>query len=224
MCSLRISGPRTLTVLLTATLSLHSHAQSALVQHSAAFTPIQPTSVPIHAFTSPPSVAPTRLPDAPSPVTSQPMTDQSGSSIVGTVLDSNGAEITDALVTLENEDSRTQRTLTTDGTGFFKFDAVEPGRFSLTVTSTGFTTWVSTDLATRAGQSYEVPPVELQIESAKTENTGSIVPSLRVTLDGRPPLDSPQGSSRWSNGCVNIQSSTPCQPPTSIDNERRNKP
>jgi hypothetical protein len=93
---------------------------------------------------------------------------QTGGSIVGTVLDTEGAEVPNALVTLENTDSKVERTLTTDGTGFFKFDAVEPGRFSLTVTSTGFAPWISTDVSLQTGQSYELPPVALEIASAMT--------------------------------------------------------
>ena len=84
-------------------------------------------------------------------------------------MDADGAEVTDALVTLENADSKTQRMLTTDSAGSFKFDSIEPGRFNLTITSTGFAPWVSTDLALHAGQDYALPPVALQLASTMTD-------------------------------------------------------
>jgi Carboxypeptidase regulatory-like domain len=111
------------------------------------------------------------LPDAPNlHVTSQQATDQrSIGSISGIVLDGNGAEVAGAVVALDNTDSKVERTLTTDSEGSFKFDAVESGRFTLSITSTGFTTWVSTDLALHTGESYELPKVELQIAPAMTD-------------------------------------------------------
>jgi len=168
MCSLRISGPRTLTALLTAMLSLQAHAQSSQ-------TPIQPlpapSSIKIASAPVPSSSNSTDdLPDAPGTHASAEQTaNQQPGSISGTVIDANGAEVPGALVALENLDTRVQRTSTTDGTGSFKFDAVEPGRISLTITSTGFAPWISTELALQPGQIYEVPQIALQVASAMTE-------------------------------------------------------
>jgi hypothetical protein len=96
-------------------------------------------------------------------------TDQhSGGNISGIVLDVNGAEILGALVALDNTNSGVERTLTTDSSGSFKFDAVEPGKFNLTITSEGFAPWVLPDLPLNSGQSYELPPVALRIASTVT--------------------------------------------------------
>jgi hypothetical protein len=180
MCSLRIPGPFILTALLTATLSPPAHAQSSQTPHgpasSSSSSSTQPSApAPVPPSTDAADVAADKLPDVPATHISTQQTtadqqsdQQSGGSIVGTVLDAEGAEIANALVTLENTDSKVERTLTTDGAGFFKFDAIEPGRFSLTITSTGFATWVSTGLALHTGQSYEVPPVALEIASSMT--------------------------------------------------------
>jgi hypothetical protein len=182
MRGLRTSGPFILTALLTATLSPHAHAQPPQIRSAPTAPSTQmpaQISAPISAQTSspaPPSSDPedlgaNRLPDAPdSHLVNQPAPDpQSGGTILGTVLDSNGAEIPDALVTLENTDSKVDRTLTTDGSGFFKFDSVKPGRFNLTVSSTGFTPWVSTGFALQTGQCYDVPAVSLKVASNLTE-------------------------------------------------------
>src|SRR5271168_279606 len=171
MCSLRISGPSILTALLTATLSLHAHAQSPRIQLGPASSSTQTTTpAPAPISSDPGNIAANKLPDAPGVhIASQQTPDQqSGGNIDGTVLDANGAEVAGAMVTLENTDSRVERTLTTDGAGSFKFESVEPGKFNLTITSTGFATWTSTDLALHTGQTYEIPPVELEIASATT--------------------------------------------------------
>lgn len=164
MCSLRTSGPLVLTALLTATLSPQTHAQSTLPRSGPFFSTIPPaTSTSTLEFTD----LAARLPDAPTP--SSPSPDpQSTGTILGTVLDTEGAQIPDALVTVENIASKSHRTATTDGTGAFKFDAVESGNFTVTISSKGFATWVSSDVAMNPGQSYAVPPVALEIESANT--------------------------------------------------------
>jgi hypothetical protein len=168
MCSLRISGPLNRTVLLAAMLSLQAHAQSPQPQPTIAY-PSNQTATVSAADTG--DITADKLPDAPGlHVTGHQATDQqSGGSISGTVLDANGAEVAGAMVALDNTDSRVERRLTTDSEGFFKFDAVEAGRFTLVITSTGFTTWVSTDLALHTGESYELPRVALQIAPAMTD-------------------------------------------------------
>jgi hypothetical protein len=90
-------------------------------------------------------------------------------SILGTVLDPNGAEIPGAVVTLKNTSSKTDRTLTTDDSGFFKFDSVEPGVFTVTVISNGFAPWVSDNLPLHLDQSVDIPSVELHIASTASE-------------------------------------------------------
>jgi hypothetical protein len=167
MCSLRTSGPLILTSLLTATLSLQSHAQSPMA-HSGPFNlPIPTSSASIQPSTD--LVAETdKLPDAPgfSIASADP---RPTGSILGTVLDTEGAQIPGALVTLENRTSKSTRTATTDDAGSFKFEAVESGDFTLTISSKGFVTWVSTALAMNTGQSYALPPVALDIASANTD-------------------------------------------------------
>jgi hypothetical protein len=142
MNSLRFSGLLILTALLSFQHSLPAHAQSSGIHEAA-------------------------IPDAPISNLSVPDPQSSGT-IVGVVEDANGADIPDATVTLENTSSGTDRTITTDASGSFKFDAVEPGRFSLVITSKGFESWTGTDLSLQTGQIYEVPAVELKIAAAVT--------------------------------------------------------
>jgi Carboxypeptidase regulatory-like domain len=172
MCSLCVSGPYILTAtLLTATLSLQVHAQSPQIKPATTPAPIRTTS-PASATlsTAQGNIAANRFPEAPgSHIATQPPANPPAGSISGAVVDTNGDEVPGALVALENNDSRVQRTSTTDSAGSFKFDAVEPGKFTLTITSVGFAAWGSTDLALDPGESYQLPPVALRIAPAMTE-------------------------------------------------------
>jgi hypothetical protein len=168
MCRLRFSSPFILISLLTAMLGPQSHAQSFSSRSGPAPAP---SSLRTSAFRTQPNPSDTsHLPDAPLPPApaAQPSDAQFAGSILGTVQDTEGAEIPNALVTLENTGSKAERTLTTDETGFFKFDAVEPGHFNLTVTSAGFNPWVANNLALHSGESYDVPSVALEVASAVT--------------------------------------------------------
>ncbi len=147
MTSLRHSGRLLLLIaLLTLRLSQPAHAQSSNVDE----------------------VAINNLPNAPASNLPPPTPPQSGGSIVGTVEDANGADIPAATVTLENTTSGIDRVATTDASGSFKFDGIEPGRFTLTITSKGFESWTGTDLSLHSGQTYELPAVELKIAAAVT--------------------------------------------------------
>lgn len=159
-----------------------AHAQQLQIQPGAAPLPLQnaaPSQVPAQPGTAAPT-AHGELPDAPgsqatdsqttAPQTPVPQTPtpQSGGGISGAVLDVNGAEVTGARVSLEFKGSRTQRTMSTSGDGSFQFDNVDPATFKLTVTSPGFSAWVSADLVLLRGQRYEMPPIMLQIAPANT--------------------------------------------------------
>jgi hypothetical protein len=160
MCRLRTLGPLSLTFLLTTALSLQTYAQSSQ-------TISAPSSSSNQAAPSaePTNIAADNLPDSPgSHTTNHPLI----GNITGTVLDANGAQIPGAIVALDNTGSKVERTLITDDSGSFKFDAIESGRFDLTVTAPGFATWVSTGLPLSPGQSFELPPVSLEIASAMT--------------------------------------------------------
>ncbi len=171
MCSLRVSSLGIPTALLTAALSLQMHAQSPQTKSATTPPPIRTTSLALATpSTVPGNIAANRLPEAPgSHIVTEPPANQSVGSISGAVVDTNGDEVPGAMVALENTDSRLQRTLTTDGSGSFKFDAVEPGKFNLTITSEGFTAWGATALALDPGESYQLPPVALHIAPAMTE-------------------------------------------------------
>jgi hypothetical protein len=150
MFRLRISDAFILTTLVGVMLGSHARAQSVQVQPEAPTVSLQNAA---------------GLPDAPGAQAAEP---QSGGNISGTVLDARGAEVADAHVTLEINGSRTPRTMTTDDAGSFQFNTVQPGTFQLTVSSPGFASWETTDLVLLPGQSYEMPPITLEVAPINT--------------------------------------------------------
>jgi Carboxypeptidase regulatory-like domain len=105
------------------------------------------------------------LPDAPG---QSGVGEQAGREISGTVTDASGAVVAGAQVTLVNRDTKAGRTLATDGDGHFSFDDTEPGTYRITITSAGFMPWVSPEIVLRAGQSYDVPRIVMQVAVANT--------------------------------------------------------
>ena len=63
---------------------------------------------------------------------------QFGASLSGTVTDPSGAVIPNATVTLTNPATLEQKTATTSGAGFFSFNELAPGHYSVKVTANGF--------------------------------------------------------------------------------------
>src|SRR5215467_14589295 len=62
----------------------------------------------------------------------------SSTSLQGTVTDPSGAAIAGASVTLVNTESKTERTLTTDAQGEYRFPFLSPGTYTLRVNAKGF--------------------------------------------------------------------------------------
>ena len=67
-------------------------------------------------------------------------------SLVGNVSDDTGAAVPGATVTIHNKGTGTSRDTTTDATGAYRFDTVQPGMYSLTVQLTGFRTLTRADI------------------------------------------------------------------------------
>jgi hypothetical protein len=62
----------------------------------------------------------------------------STTSLQGTVTDPSGSAVANATVTLVNVESKAERTTATDAQGEYRFQALPPGTYTLTVTATGF--------------------------------------------------------------------------------------
>ena len=85
-----------------------------------------------------------------------------------------------AIVTLETAEtspSAGQRTEIADQAGTFRFSAVEPGNYKITIAAAGFAVWTAPNVAVGSRESQPLPPAVLQVATAST--------SVNVTLPPR---------------------------------------
>ncbi len=97
-------------------------------------------------------------------VTTPTATAQTSSATVnGTVLDTSGAVVPGASVTLKNQASGDERTEISNGDGFFNFAAVPPSTYTVTITRQGFKTWQAKDINVNASETRAVANIKLQV-------------------------------------------------------------
>jgi hypothetical protein len=98
--------------------------------------------------------------------------------IQGTVTDANGAIMPGANVEIKNLDTNLSKTLTTDEGGRFVALALPPGRYSVTVSKTGFATAVAEQVDLTVGQALNLP-VAMKVSGVEE----------RVTITSTPTVD-----------------------------------
>jgi hypothetical protein len=109
-------------------------------------------------------------------------------SITGTVVDRSGAVIPNAKVVLKNEATNVTRDTVTNGSGVFSFPAVQPGNYTVTITSAGLQTYERPGITMTQGAPVGMGTVTLDI--AKTSQEIEIVGANEALV----PTDSPQAS------------------------------
>jgi hypothetical protein len=90
-------------------------------------------------------------------------------SLGGTVTDSSNAVVPDAKIVLKDEAQQTVRESVSNGSGFFNFQAVKPGSYTLTVSAAGFTSWEERAIPFTQGASVTIPNIVLQVGGTKSE-------------------------------------------------------
>ena len=98
-------------------------------------------------------------------------------SLTGQVTDSTGAAIAQALATLTNVDTNYSQTTTSDSTGVYLFKLISPGRYSLTISATGFAVYVQTGIVINANL-YATQDVRLAV--AKTGATVTVTANTEL--------------------------------------------
>lgn len=94
--------------------------------------------------------------------------------ILGTVKDNSGSAVAGAIVSLETAASAGQRTAITDQAGSFRFSAVEPGTYKITIAASGFAPWMMASVAVGSGDDQPLLSAVLQVAAASS--------SVNVTL------------------------------------------
>ena len=106
-----------------------------------------------------------------------------GGQLMSVVYDASGAVIPDAKVVLTNETFQFMRETVTNTNGVFDFRGILPGKYTLTVTSPGFTSWEGKGLLIKQGAKVTVPNLTLNVRGAKQEVTVTSASEMLVPLD-----------------------------------------
>jgi hypothetical protein len=128
---------------------------------------------------------------------------QSGNqgSISGTVMDSSGATIPDATVTVTNEATRLPRVAQTNRSGFYDVESLEPGSYSVAITAKGFQGFLVNGLALDPGQRRQAD-ASLKVGSASEQVTveGTAVQVETQSSDSSGTITAKQVSNLMLNG------------------------
>jgi hypothetical protein len=103
-------------------------------------------------------------------------------SLGGTVLDTSGASVPNATVTVENKNTGLTKTTTTGTDGAFLFPSLPVGNYRLTVELAGFTTYVQEGITLEVGQAAS-QPVTLKVGKASEQVTVSANAELVATRE-----------------------------------------
>ena len=98
-------------------------------------------------------------------------------SLTGLVSDPSGAAVVGATVTLTNVDTNYSQTMTTDNTGVYQFKLVPPGKYALSIASTGFAEYQQKGIVINANL-YATQNVQLKVGTGKGE-------TVSVTADAQ---------------------------------------
>jgi len=97
-------------------------------------------------------------------------TQMTTAAIEGLVVDTSGAVLPGVGVEVRNVDTNLSRTLVTDGAGRFSALQLQPGRYTVTFTLSGFATLVQENVAVTVGQSLRLAPAMRPSGVAETVN------------------------------------------------------
>ncbi|HLZ11701.1 MAG TPA: carboxypeptidase regulatory-like domain-containing protein [Candidatus Acidoferrum sp.] len=100
--------------------------------------------------------------------------------VQGDVLDEKGGGVPGASVEAKNLDTNFVRTETTDGDGHYTFLNLAPGRYTLTIAKSGFTTIVQQNVNLTVGQALTIP-VTVRVSSVAQQIVVTDVPVIEVT-------------------------------------------
>ena len=104
--------------------------------------------------------------------------------LTGTVRDPNGLAVAAATATLSSASTGRSREVPTDETGLFIFTSVEPGQYSVKISSSGFKSFVQSGVTLVSGERLALPTITLEIgqtaESVTVRAQGGAVQTQSV--------------------------------------------
>src|SRR5581483_5259316 len=81
----------------------------------------------------------------------------------GTAFDQSQSAIPGATVEVKNQASGDVRKTTTNASGFFTVTALQPGTYTVTISSSGFDSWQQTGIVLNQGDNRAIPNVALKV-------------------------------------------------------------
>ena len=132
-------------------------------------------------------------------------------SIAGTVRDASGAIVPGATVTVTNVATNAAQTVTTDGEGFYRVPALEPGRYQVTTELSGFRSVEQRDIDVRPATET---PVDVKLDPAGVGETVQVVaeagtlglnrnsPTIATTITSRMIEELPLSQGRNLNNLI----------------------
>jgi hypothetical protein len=131
------------------------------------------------------------------------------SAISGTVKDTSGGVIPGATVIITNIDTNAVRETVTDGEGFFRVGALEPGPYKVSASLPGFVTVEQSDVAVRSAAEisldFELKPsgvAEVIVVEARTATLSRRDPTIATTISSRRVVETPLAGGRNINNLI----------------------
>lgn len=105
--------------------------------------------------------------------------------VSGTIKDPNGAVIPGATVILTNTSTAVERSAETNSEGFYRFDAVDLGNYSIRITASSFGTITKTGIVVNANQTSAV---DVELTLGGQENTVDVIADSGAQLQTEAPV------------------------------------
>jgi hypothetical protein len=125
--------------------------------------------------------------------------------IGGTIFDASDAVVANASVTIHNDATNAEKTVTTDASGAFSDPLAEPGTYTVTVAASGFQTYKTTNVVVQVGQVTTLMP---HIAAGAASSTVEVVstppvlnfdsPDFSANLNQAAIQNIPINNRRWS--------------------------
>ena len=129
--------------------------------------------------------------------------------IGGTVYDTNGAVVANAKVVVHNKGTNAETTITTDGSGYFRINKLQPGAYTVAISEQGFAPYKSEQVIVQVGSVTELSPhlaigssTETVDVSAEAPQINSSTPEFAPTLNQVAISNLPINGGRWSSFAV----------------------
>ena len=123
----------------------------------------------------------------------------------GTVMDSSGAVVSGATVTVRNIATNAQQTATTDNAGYYRIIHLQPGNYTVTIAAPGFSDYKATDVTVQVGSMTDIEGKMAVGTAAQTVQVTGEAPIMNTTsadfagvVDQVPLKSLPENNYRWS--------------------------